>query len=145
MDTILKRYIDDYGSFVFRKQDNLRTVCCAPNQKAGVYLFYDVTNGEKNLIYIGCSGHINNDGKLNIRKSGLRGIKGRIVNGHQFKLKRYESLPLQMEKDNIEVLEIHWFATHTTDFIHSPSFVESCLLQDYYEENGKLPKWNKRF
>ncbi len=120
MEAILKKYKEDHGSFAFNGHDNLKLVCCAPNKKAGVYLFYDITNGHRSLIYIGCSGLINNDGTLSIRKTPLGGIRARIVNGHQFgKVKRYESLPLQMKIDNISILEIHWFVTHTSEFTDS--------------------------
>jgi hypothetical protein len=143
MEEILTLY--ESGSFKFRLQDNLKTVCNAPRNKAGVYLFYDVTKG-KTLTYIGCSGHIINDGTISIRKTGSGGIWGRIVNGHQFgRLKRFQSLPLQMKKDQVDSLEIHWFVTHNDQFVHSPIYVESSLLQKYFDQHKKLPAWNKKF
>ncbi|GEO08305.1 hypothetical protein [Segetibacter aerophilus] len=144
MEEILKKY-ESSGSFHFSLNQNLKTVCNAPNTKAGIYLFYDVTT-QKTLIYIGCSGHIANDGKISIRKTGSGGIWGRIVNGHQFgNMKRHVSLPLQMKMDNIESLEVCWYVTHYNDLIHSPVYVESCLLQTYFEKEKRLPKWNKKF
>ena len=145
MFDILEKY-KETEIFNFKPSDNLKLVCNAPNNKAGIYLMFGFTNNVKSLLYIGCSGHIKNDGSLSIRKTGLGGIKGRIVNGHQFgKVKRHISIPLQMKQDNIDLLEIQWFVTHNSIFIDSPVFVESNLLQNYLNQNKKLPKWNQKF
>lgn len=140
----LKKY-KETGNFIFRRSDKLKVVCNAPNNKAGVYLVYAVNAKIKNLIYIGCSGHIKNDGTISIRKTGLGGIKGRLVNGHQFnRQKRYKCWPLQMELENIDVLEIHWFVTHNLKYIDSPAYVEINLLKKYLDLHKRLPKWNKK-
>jgi len=145
MEKLLKKY-QDTGKFNFDLNENLKNVCNAPNNKCGVYLFYGINGSSKILVYIGCSGHIKNDGSLSIRKTGMGGIKGRIVNGHQFgKVQRHISLPLQMKIDNFSSLEVKWYVTHDKTYIDSPSFVESCLLQYYFEEYKRLPKWNEKF
>ena len=77
----LRKY-KETGHFLFKVNDKLETVCNAPNDKAGVYLVYALKDNDKHLIYVGSSGHIDNAGKLSIRKTGGGGIKGRIVNGH---------------------------------------------------------------
>src|SRR5690606_6290052 len=134
------------GSFTYSIGEDLRTVCNAPNNKSGIYLFYDLSTS-KELIYVGCCGHIINNGQLSTRETGGGGICGRIVNGHQFgKEKRWKSIPNQMEKDNISKLEIAWFVTIEDEGIkHSPIYAESVILQNFLEVNGKLPKWNKKF
>lgn len=129
--------------------DDLKYSCNAPKDKSGVYLFYDITNGKKELIYIGCSGHIKNDGSISTRKTGQGGIYGRIVNGHQFgKIKRFQSLPLEMKKEKIEIIEVKWLITFdekNDNHNYSPIYIESYLLQRYFEEKSKLPKWNIKF
>lgn len=144
MLNILKNYSDN-GSFILNLNENLKSNCNAPKDKCGVYLIYNITN-KKELIYIGCTGHITNKGEISIRKTGGGGIYGRIVNGHQFgKLKRWESIPKQMLEEKIIKLEFEWYSTFNETIKHSPIYTESTLLQNYYELNGKLPKWNKKF
>jgi hypothetical protein len=145
MQYILSKY-KEADRFIFTPSDDLKAVCNAPDDKCGIYIFYDASQNNKEIIYIGCSGHIKNDGSVNVRQSGCGGIKGRIVNGHQFDgRQRWLSLPVQMKKNKINELEIHWFVTCTNTLIHSPIFVESCLLQDFYETFGRLPRWNLKF
>ena len=145
MTEILKLY-SDFGHFIFKNQDDLKKVCNAPSEKGGIYILYFEINDSKEVIYIGCSGHIQNNGTMSVRKTGGGRLKGRIVNGHQFgREKRFISWKSQMEMDNLNTLEIHWFVTHSAKYIHSPIYVESCLLQNYLDNFGKLPKWNKKF
>lgn len=144
MTEILKPYVNN-GKFIFNITDDLRKVCNAPTKEGGIYILYSTIKNKKEVIYIGSSGHIQNSGNMHVRKSGGGGLKGRIVNGHQFGGKRFISWKSQMKLDKLKSLEIHWFVTHNSVFIHSPIYVESCLLQDYFNCNGKLPKWNKKF
>ena len=45
-------------------------------------------------------------------------MKDRIVNGHQFgKIPRYRSWPKQMELDKISNIYIHWFVTHSNEYV----------------------------
>jgi hypothetical protein len=144
MNLILKNYLD-CGLFFYSPKECLKKMCIAPNDKAGVYLF---KNGNRldEILYIGCSGNIQNDGSIHIRSTGGGGLYGRIVHGHQFgKVKRFNSLPIQMKQDNITLLKVEWFVTHTDDYLHSPIYLESLLLQNYLLEYNKLPRWNKKF
>ena len=136
----------DHDSFIFKVHDNLKIICNAPTNKSGIYIFFDGINDESKILYIGCSGHIQNDGSIHTRTTGQGGIYGRIVYGHQFgKVHRWKSLPLKMKQDNINELMISWFVTYDESIKHSPCFVESCLIQDYYNNKGVLPKWNNKF
>jgi hypothetical protein len=128
--------------FFFKRQDSLKTNCNAPTDKSGVYIVYALKGGKIELIYIGCSGKIEKDGSIFIRKTGLGGIKDRIVNGHQFgKTPRRISWPKQIE--NIEALDVYWYATHSDKFIDCPRIIESKLLQKHLTIYGRLPRWNK--
>jgi hypothetical protein len=82
MFELLNAYVNK-GSFRFKSNQSLLFQCNAPSDEAGIYLVYDMTNG-KELIYVGSSGHIINNGEKHVRRSGGGGIKGRVVNGHQF-------------------------------------------------------------
>ncbi|NDI97767.1 hypothetical protein GWA97_01580 [Flavobacterium sp. LaA7.5] len=140
---LLEKFI--HGKFIYNGDQELSVICNAPRDKSGVYLVYSIKSNQKNLIYVGCSGHIKTDGVIAIRKTGLGGLKGRIVNGHQFGKKRNKSWREQMIKENIDALEIYWYVTHTDSEIESPGFIEFMLLNEYYKSQKKLPEWNKKF
>jgi len=129
--------------FFFKQRDNLKEVCNAPTDKSGIYVVYALKNGNVDLVYIGCSGKIEKDGSIFIRKAGLGGIKDRLVNGHQFgKTPRRISWSNQMKLENIEALDVYWYITHNESFMDCPRKVENSLLKKYLNLNGQLPKWN---
>lgn len=139
-------YYPENGKFNFTPSNALKHCCDAPRDKSGVYLFYNISENKRELVYIGCSGHIKSDGKLSTRKSGMGGLMGRIVNGKQFEKKqRWISLPEQMIKNNITMLQVEWYVTFNNEIKHSPAYVESCLLQHHYETYNRLPLWNLKF
>jgi len=130
--------------FFLNPEDNLRQVCNAPTDKSGVYIIYALKNGKVELIYIGCSGKIDADGNMFVRKAGLGGLKDRLVNGHQFgKIPRRKSWITQMQIEKIEALDVYWYATHEEKFIDCPTKIESQLLQTHQAIFGQLPRWNK--
>ncbi|MBW0177748.1 hypothetical protein [Sediminibacterium sp.] len=130
------------GHFFFKQTDNLISVCNAPNDKSGVYLLYALKDGRVELIYIGRSGEIKQDGILFIRKAGLGGLKDRLVNGKQFGEPRRNSWKAVMNYEKIEALDIYWYATHCEKYIDCPKILENKLLRKYFEIYGRLPKWN---
>jgi hypothetical protein len=128
--------------FFFKPTDNLNSVCNAPTDKSGVYIIYQLKNGRIELIYIGRSGEIKPDGALFIRKTGLGGLKDRLVNGKQFGEPRRNAWKTIMNYEKIEALDIYWYVTHNDKFIDCPRKIESTLLQKHFDIYGKLPKWN---
>ncbi len=141
-DELNKYELHDH--FFLNPQDSLREVCNAPTDKSGVYIVYALKNGKIELTYIGCSGKHLADGSMFIRKAGLGGIKDRIVNGHQFgKIPRRISWITQIEKENIEALDIYWYATHNQKYSDCPRVLENTLLKKHLDIYGRLPKWNK--
>lgn len=137
------------GSFEFGIEDSLETVCNAPKYHGGVYLIYDITMSV-NLIYIGSSGWVKQDGSFDLRDGGMY---DRIVNGKQLFVindikindKRRKVWPLIMKKDKIERLRIMWYVTFEKKLIDIPAYTEAVLIQRYFEKNKTLPKWNKEF
>jgi len=138
---LLKKY-KKQGHFTFTGSDDLESVCNAPEDGAGVYLMFSVKKDVKELVYVGSSGSIQNSGEIKIRQGG---IYDRLVHGKQFKLTRKKSLPIQMKKDNIDFLEIHWFETFADSDKGIPTCVEAELIQAHFNENSCLPKWNVAF
>ena len=131
------------NQFVFDVNDSLEEVCNAPDLASGIFLVYDISNEDKELIMVGSTGTVQNDGTL---KSKNGGLYDKIVNGHQFaKTGRKYSWPAQMKKETIDKLEIFWYASFNDKNKIIPTFLEGQILQNFLTENNKLPKWNVAF
>jgi len=131
------------SKFVFDIEDNLEEVCNAPDAASGIFLVYDISNDEKELIMVGSTGTVQNDGTL---KSKNGGLYDKIVNGHQFaKTGRKYSWPTQMKKESIDKLVVFWYDTFNDKNKIIPTFIEGQILQNFLTENNKLPKWNIAF
>jgi len=130
--------------FSFTTEDSLEVVCNASETGSGVFLVYDVKGDEeKELIMVGSTGTVQNDGTL---KSKNGGLYDKIVNGHQFaKTGRKYSWPAQMKLENIDRLEVYWYETFNVKTKAIPTFIEGQILQNFLAENDRLPKWNVAF
>ena len=135
--------IKNKNQFQFDLNDNLQEVCNAPDVASGIFLVYDISNEDKELIMVGSTGTVQNDGTL---KSKNGGLYDKIVNGHQFaKTGRKYSWPAQMKKESIDKLEVYWFETFNDKNKIIPTFIEGQILQNFLTEFNKLPKWNVAF
>jgi hypothetical protein len=131
------------NSFTFTIEDSLEVVCNATETASGIFLVYAVENDAKELIMVGSTGTIQNDGSL---KSKGGGLYDKIVNGHQFaKTGRKYSWPAQMKKENISRLEVYWYETYNDKTKVIPTFAEAQILQNFLDENNHLPRWNVAF
>lgn len=129
--------------FNYTSDDSLEEICNAPQNGNGVFLVYAVDGEEKELIMVGSTGTIQNDGTL---KSKNGGLFDKIVNGQQFaKTGRKYTWPTQMKKENITRLEVFWYETFNEKNRVIPTSVEGQILQNFLDENNKLPKWNIAF
>ncbi len=135
----LNRYQN--GKFNFSNFDKLSLVCDAPKNCGGIYLIYKECETIDNLIYIGRSGKINKDRTIRIRENGMY---GRFVKGKQFGGWREQTWPIQMEKDNIRSLVIHWYVTLNEIIKDNPVSIEEECISKYKEKFTKLPLWNKK-
>lgn len=136
-DELSKYQVTDH--FFFSSDDQLARVCNAPKNSAGIYTVFALAGGRIELIYIGSSGKLKNNGAIKIRKGGLY---DRIVNGKQFDAERKNSWPLRMQTEKIEALDVYWYETFNKQVKDIPAFVESFLMQIHFEQFGKLPRWN---
>lgn len=138
----LKKF-KNQNSFSFTQNDDLEKVCNTPENVSGVFLVYDVKEDAKELIMVGSTGTIQNNGTL---KSKNGGMFDKIVNGHQFaKTGRKYSWPAQMKLENIETIEVYWYDTFNNKTKVIPTFAEAQVLQLFLDETGKLPRWNVAF
>jgi len=130
------------GHFFFTATSELANVCNAPKNGMGVYIVNELKNGNVELVYIGSSGKIDQNGNKKIRKGG---IYDRLVHGIQFDKPRKESWKEKLVAENIEAFDVYWYETFDTYNSDIPSSIEGLLLQGYFDIYGKLPKWNKEF
>ena len=131
------------NSFTFTTDDSLEEVSNASETGSGIFLVYAVDGEDKELIMVGSTGTIQNDGTL---KSKNGGLNDKIVNGHQFaKTGRKYSWPAQMKLENIERLEVSWYETFNDKVKVIPTFIEGQILQNFLDENGRFPRWNVAF
>jgi len=99
--------------FFFTPDMELNDVCNAPKKSSGIYLVYELKNGRIELVYIGSSGKVQDNGQIKHRNGG---IFDWIVNGHQFgKIPRKKSWKQKLIEESNEAIDIY----------------------------GQLPKWNK--
>lgn len=104
---------------------------------------YELKNGRVELVYIGSSGKVLNNGEIKHRNGGLY---DRIVNGHQFgKVPRKNSCKQKMIDENIEALDVYWYDTFNVESRDIPVFVEGIIIQRFFDVHGHLPRWNKEF
>jgi hypothetical protein len=130
------------NSFSYTINDSLEEVCNAP-ETSGIFLVYDIKIEKKDLIMVGSTGTIQNDGTL---KSKNGGLNDKIVNGHQFaKTGRKYTWPVQMKLENIDRLEVEWYECFNDKIKLIPTTIEGQILQSFLDENGKLPRWNVAF
>lgn len=140
-DELIKYKNNDH--FFFTANDELEHVCNAPNDKSGIYIVYELKNGRIELVYIGSSGKMQNNGKIKHRDGGLY---DRIVNGHQFgKIPRKKSWKQKLLDEKIDALDIYWYDTINAETNDIPAFVEATITQQFFEVYGHLPRWNKEF
>lgn len=138
----LKKFkVNNY--FDFNIENSLEEVCNASDQANGLFLVYAVAAEEKELIMVGSTGTVQNDGSL---KSKSGGLFDKIVNGHQFaKTARKYSWPTQMKKENISNIQVYWYDTFNEKTKVIPTYIEGQILQNFLDENGRLPRWNVAF
>lgn len=128
--------------FFFNSEDDLSKVCNAPKNGVGVFLVYALKNGRIELVYIGASGKLLQNGNLNER---IGGINDTIVNGKQFEVERRKSWKSIVEYNKIEALDVYWYETFDQENFDIPNTIKGLMLQKFFDIYGTLPKWNKDY
>jgi hypothetical protein len=127
------------GHFFFKSGDKLSIASKDVPNSQGVYYILRLAKGKIDLVYIGKSGTIEQNGKF--KEQGLR---GRINNKHDGQ-KRQSYFELKCTAEDIDSLDIYWFVTFDKDNQDVPGYVEGLLMQNYFDVHGQLPLWNKCF
>ncbi|MCA4781329.1 hypothetical protein IF125_03520 [Empedobacter stercoris] len=127
------------GHFFFEKNDNLRDKSKDVPNLPGVYYILKLAKGKVELVYIGKSGSMLQNGQFKDQLLNNR------LNNKQDGIRREYYLLNKIEEENIEALDIYWFVTVDDEHNDLPGYVEGLLLQRYFEVYGCLPPWNKSF
>jgi hypothetical protein len=127
------------GHFFYTKDDLLSEQSKDVPNLPGVYLVYRLAGGKIDIVYIGKSGTIQQNGKPKDQ-----GLRKRLNNTHQG-LNRQDYFNKKIEEENIEALDIYWYVTFDNNYRDLPSFVEGLLIQKYFDLYGQLPIWNLEF
>ena len=131
------------GHFFLTPGDQFQKVCNAPDKQAGVFLAYALKNGRIELVFIGGTGEIDKKRLTSIQNTGICGLKDELINGVEFSdIPRKISWPSQMEKENIEALDIYWYVTYNENYSDSPEIVENMLFEMHYGIFQRIPRWN---
>lgn len=134
----IKKY-KNCGHFFFGKGDNLAQKSKNVPEKPGVYYILRTANGKVDLVYIGKSGTVLQDGSFKPQLLCKR------LNNKQENVKRQVYFNMKIEQENIDGLDIYWFVTVDDKNNDLPGYVEAAILQRFYETHGKLPEWNKEY
>ncbi|WP_299385986.1 hypothetical protein [uncultured Lacinutrix sp.] len=137
MKNILKEYVIN-GTYTFELGDKLSVATKGVKNEPGVYLFYTIKNQIEELVYIGSSGTMQQNG---IFKDQL--LKKRLQN-KQEGVRRQVFFEMKIKQDNIDAIKVEWYVTFNENIKHLPAYIEAKLLQAYYDDNKQLPIWNKK-
>jgi hypothetical protein len=127
------------GHFFFKRNESLKDLSKNVPDLPGVYYIIRLAGGKIDLVYIGKSGTIQQNGTF--KEQGLN----RRLNNKQESKRREDFLNEKFEKENIDGLDIYWFVTFDNKNKDLPGFVEGTILQRYFEVHGKLPSWDKEY
>lgn len=138
LNDYLKNHV--HGIFHLRKGDNISQVMNQANvaDKSGVYIISAIQSTKKKIIYVGKAGSMNTDGTM---KS--QGIRGRLKNVGTDNISRNIIFQQVIQENNYDMLEILWIITFDEFHKDLPAYIETKLLQAYYERTGHLPNMNK--
>jgi hypothetical protein len=134
----LEKYKNN-GHFFYQKGDSLGNQSKDVPELPGVYYILRLAQGNVDLVYIGKSGTVLQNGNF---KTQL--LKSRI-NNKQEGIKRQQYFEQMIEKENLDGLDIYWFVTYDKNHHDLPGFVEGQIIQHYFDIYECLPPWNKEF
>ena len=134
----LNKYKNE-GNFFFEKGDQLSHVSKDVPNLPGVYYIYRLARGRVELVYIGKSGTMLQDGS-----SKNQMLRQRINNEHNG-VKRQTYFEQKFVEEDIDALDIYWFVTFDEQHQDLPGYVEGQIMQRYFDIHGCLPPWNKEF
>lgn len=128
----------EYGIFTFERGDSLSQKTKEIPTGYGIYRIYaNSIDGE--LLYIGKGGTVHTNGNF-----GKQQLKKRLKKEQEKNIYREDFFIKKMNEDKqLKALYIEWYIID--EKLYLPAYYEAVLIQDYYSEHSKLPKWNKKY
>lgn len=128
------------GEFTFTNGSSIYTVCNAPKEGKGVYIHIGITReGREIVLCIGKAGTFSN------QRNGFKdqALYGRLTatRGEISAQNYFDAILL----GGFASIKIRWYVTYDQNTKHVPAYVEANLLQQYFDQNGKLPPYNSCF
>ena len=123
---------DEFINEVIRKNE-------VPNSY-GVYIIYSIKDLSKDIIYIGKSGTMINDGTF--KRQGIAKRLTKIQNGLQRNI-YFQNVIKEYKFEKLEFLWITTFDENDEKYQEIPSLSESKMMQAYFCQYKKLPLLNK--
>ena len=130
---------ENKGHFFLEKGDDLKEATKNVPNLPGVYYIVRLSQGNVEVVYIGKSGTIKQDGSFK-----EQGLQSRL-NNKQDGIKRQLFFEKKFIEENIEALDVYWFVTFDKSESDLPSYIESLIMQIFFDVHGRLPEWNKEF
>ena len=127
------------GHFFLSNSDKLSEQSKDVPNLPGVYYILRLAKGRVDLVYIGKSGTILQNGTF---KNQL--LKKR-PNNKQDGMPREQFFKDKIQREQIDALDIYWFVTFDKNHRDLPAFVEAQIIQRYFDSYGQLPQWNRDF
>lgn len=127
------------GHFFFQVDNSLAEQSKNVPDLPGVYYILKLAQGHVELVYIGKSGSVNQDGSFKAQT-----LRNRI-NNKQNGSRRQGFFERKIREEGIDGLDIYWFVTWNEDHQDLPAYVEGVIMQNFFDVQGCLPAWNKSF
>lgn len=139
----IKYLINNRGYIIFEKGKNLKKLTSDIPNGYGTYVFHRNTkDGE--ILYIGKGGTIMQNGSFIKDNGGSKQFLKQRLNGKQGEIKRAKFFNQQLDEDSsLNAIVIEWMIIDENKCL--PAFLEACLIQNFFEQNHRLPLWNKKF
>jgi hypothetical protein len=134
----LRKY-KNQDHFFFRKGECLKTLSSDVPELAGVYYIMRLSKGRIDLVYMGASAIIMQNGKCRIQ--GLNTSLNSVYDD----LPREEYLTRKCTEEEIDGLDIYWFVTMDKKNQDLPGYVLGLIMQRYFDVFNVLPLWNKSY
>lgn len=134
MNELLDNY-PEKGEFMFDALVNLLKAASDVSASPGVYIFQAIWEDRKELVYIGSSGRVLQDGSM----------KKQMLNGRIIRPSHREKFEFGFKTLKVQSFEVRWYVTMNDGISHIPGYVEGALIQAFYDKHGQLPMFNKSF
>lgn len=129
-----------YGKFTFKRDEDLSKQSSSVPHEHGVYIIFKNSISFENILYIGNSGRLYNNGTF-----AKQTLHERINKKQDKDTYRQSFFNNHIDEKDVRKLIFQWFQTTNEINKFLPGYIEACLIQEYYRMSGKLPSWNKHF